>query len=276
MRAAWISLARRTEELGYSTLLLPDRVIMDITPLSALAVAVTATTTLRVGSYVFSNDYRHPALLAKEIATLHLLSEGRVEFGLGAGAGATDYQQIGLAFDSAGTRVSRIEEALQLTRQLFSEEQVNFQGKHYTLTDMKGTPLPAQPPILVAGIQKRILSLAAQYADIVAVAFRPPTNDPTKTDVSLEQKITWIREAAGERFAQLELAQTLYTIEVNDSPVGVTFPPGVPVFPLQKMSKTQAVEHLIELRERHGLSYFQLFEGQRENFAPVVAQLAGK
>src|SRR5256714_9646470 len=124
---AWITTARRVEELGYATLLIPDRVsIGSLAPLTALAVAAGATTVLRVGSYVLCNEYRHPVLLAREAATLDLLSEGRFELGLGAGVGAAEFQQLGIPFANAGTRVGRLEETLQLIKHLFTEESVNF------------------------------------------------------------------------------------------------------------------------------------------------------
>ena len=144
----WVTLARKAEELGYATLLIPDRTTMGLAPFTALAVAAEATTALRIGSFVFCNDYRHPALLAKEVATLDLLSQGRFELGLGVGAGPVDYKQLGLPFESAGARVSRLEEALHIIKRLFSEEIVNFSGKYYTITDMKGLPRPVQKPYL--------------------------------------------------------------------------------------------------------------------------------
>jgi alkanesulfonate monooxygenase SsuD/methylene tetrahydromethanopterin reductase-like flavin-dependent oxidoreductase (luciferase family) len=120
---AWITTARRVEELGYATLLMPDRPsIGGLAPLTALAVAAEATTALRVGSYVFCNDYRHPLLLAREAATLDLLSEGRFELGLGAGVGPAEFQQMGIPFASAGTRIGHLKECLQLMKQLFTEE----------------------------------------------------------------------------------------------------------------------------------------------------------
>src|SRR6266513_4571209 len=144
---AWITTARRVEELGYATLLLPDRLnIGGLAPLTALAGAAEATTVLRIGSYVFCNEYRHPVLLAREAATLGLLSEGRFELGLGAGVGPAEFQQMGIPFANAGTRVGHLEEALQLMKQLFTEETVNFTGKYYTITEIKVYPSPVQNP----------------------------------------------------------------------------------------------------------------------------------
>src|SRR5262249_29566223 len=137
-RAAWVSLAISAEELGYSTLLIPDRTSVGIlAPIPALAVAASATTRLRVGSYVFCNSYRHPVLLAREAATLDLLTDGRFELGLGAGVSGTESEQMGIPFARAGTRVGQVEESVQVLKRLFTEEIVNFTGKHYTVTNLK-------------------------------------------------------------------------------------------------------------------------------------------
>src|SRR5207302_4922096 len=196
----WITTARRVQELGYATLLMPDRAnIGSLAPLPALAVAAEATTALRIGSYVFCSEYRHPVLLAREAATLELLSEGRFELGLGAGVGPFEFQQMGIPFANAGTRVGHLEEALQLMKQLFTEETVNFSGKYYTLTEMKGYPRPIQKPhmpLLVAGAGERMLKLAAREADIVAIGSKIIGRGADPTDATLEQKIAWIKEAA--------------------------------------------------------------------------------
>src|ERR1700693_5548558 len=160
-RTAWVTIARRVEELGYATLLIPDRTnIGSLAPMPALAVAASATTSLRVGSYVFCNGYRHPVLLAREAATLDLLSDGRFEPGLGTGVSSSEFQQMGIPFGSAGARVEQLEETLQIIKRLFTEEAVNFTGKYYTVTEMRGYPRPVQKPhmpILVAGAGERML-----------------------------------------------------------------------------------------------------------------------
>jgi probable F420-dependent oxidoreductase len=277
---AWITTARRVEELGYATLLMPDRPTMGgLAPLSALAVAAEATTSLRIGSYVFCNDYRHPLLLAREAATLDLLSEGRFEPGLGAGVGPDEFQRMGIPFASAGTRVGHLEEALQMMKQLFIQETVNFTGKYYTITEMRGYPRPVQkphPPILVAGAGERMLKLAGREADIVAIGSKITRQGLDPTDATLEQKIAWIKEAAGERFADLELSQTIYDMMITDSGADLSSQAGGPPIPKRPMSTEQAVAHLLEQRDRYGFSYLQVYEGQMENFAPVVARLTGK
>jgi probable F420-dependent oxidoreductase len=279
-RTAWITTARRVEELGYSTLLMPDRVnIGSLAPLTALAVAAGATTSLRIGSYVFCNDYRHPVLLAREAATLDLLSEGRFELGLGAGVGPSEFQQLGIPFANAGTRVSRLEETLQLMKRLFTEETVNFTGKHYTIIEMKGYPRPVQKPrlpILVAGAGERMLKLAAREADIVAIGSRITRQGADPADATLEQKIAWIKEASGQRFTDLELSQTIYDMMITDSRTALSSQSGGPPIPKRPLSIEQAVAQLLEQRDRYGFSYLQVYEGQMENFAPVVEQLSAK
>src|SRR5262245_43299677 len=150
--AQWVAKARRAEELGYDILLAPDHIMLDLAPLTALAVAAASTTRLRVGTLVLGNDFRHPAWLAKEAATLDLLSDGRFELGLGAGYLPVDYAMTGLPLDPPGTRVERLEEALTVIDGYFSGEPVTFAGKHYTVTGLPGRPAPVQrprPPIFV-------------------------------------------------------------------------------------------------------------------------------
>ena len=277
---AWITTARRVEELGYATLLMPDRLsIGSLAPLTALAVAAQATTSLRIGSYVFCNEYRHPVLLAREAATLDLLSGGRFELGLGAGVGPSEFQRIGIPFASAGTRVGHLEETLQLMKQLFTEETVNFSGKYYTITELKGNIRPVQQPhlpLLVAGAGERMLKLVAREANIIAIGSKITAQGADPTDATMEQKIAWIKEAAGERFADLELSQTIYDMMITDSGTDLSTQAGGPPIPKRPMSTEQAVAHLLEQRDRYGFSYLQVYEGQMENFAPVVARLAGK
>lgn len=277
---AWIATARRIEELGYSTLLIPDRTSAGtLSPFPALAVAAQATTTLRLGSYVFCNGYRHPVMLAREAATLDMLSNGRFEPGLGTGVSADEFQRMGLPFGSAGTRLGQIEETLQLLKLLFTEETVNFSGKYYTVTDLKGKIRTVQqpyPPLLVAGSGERMLKLAAREANIIAIGSRVGVRGADSTDPSLEQKIAWIQEAAGPRAADLELSQTIFDMEISDSEVALAPQSGGWVVPKRSFTIEQAVAHLLEQRARYGFSYLQISQNQMENFAPVLAQLAGK
>ena len=279
-RAAWVAMARRVEELGYATLLIPDRTnVGSLAPIPALAVAASATMSLRVGSYVFCNGYRHPVMLAREAATLDLLSDGRFELGLGTGVSSSEFEQMGIPFERAGARVGHLDETLQIMKRLFTEETVNFTGKYYPITEMKGYPRPIQKPhmpILVAGAGERMLKLAAREADIIAIGSRTAAQGIDPADATMEQKIAWIKEAAGKRFADLELSQTIFDLEITDGGTALSPQPGAWSIPKRPFSTEQAIAHLLEQRERYGFSYLQVSAGQVENFAPVVARLAGK
>ena len=278
-RSAWVGIARRAEELGYSTLLMPDRTsVGTLALMPALAVAASLTASLRVGSYVFCNGYRHPVLLAREAASLDLLSDGRFELGLGTGVSSSEFEQMGIPFASAGVRIKQLEETVQVMKQLFMQETVDFRGKYYTITDMKGNIRPVQKPhmpILLAGTGERMLKVAAREADIIAVGSRSNVRGADPADATMEQKIAWIKEAAGQRFADLELAQTIFDLEITDSETPISQQGGWAV-PKRPLSIEQAVAHLLEQRERYGFSYLQVSAGQMENLAPVVAKLAGK
>ncbi len=275
--AEWIAKARKAEGLGYTTLLVPDHITIGIAPLTALAVAAEATTTLRIGSLVFCNDFRHPAWLAKEAATLDLLSDGRFELGMGAGYLPADYIQTGIPFESPGTRVSRLEEALRIMEQLFTQETVNFSGAYYTITGMQGKPKPVQkphPPIYIGCSGKRLISIAAQRADSIGIGFNIWKREVTEVKPEdIAQKIAWVREAAGKRFEHLELGYTVFHITHANGKTDVSYPPSLHVL---DGSVDQLVEEILARRERYGFSYIQVQEWQMEAFAPVVARLAGK
>src|SRR3989441_6566728 len=157
--AHWSEVARRAEALGYDPLLMPDHITDQLAPMPALAAAAAATSTLRIGSFVFANDYRNPVLLAKEAATLDLLSGGRLEFGIGAGWKTRDYEQLGIPYDPPQTRVDRMEEAVGLIKRLWTEEHVTHEGAHYHIRDATALPRPVQrphPPVMIGGGGPRV------------------------------------------------------------------------------------------------------------------------
>jgi len=290
---AWTEFARRAEALGYATLLLPDHYLNPLTPTPALMAAAAVTTTLRVGCTVFANDFRHPALLAKEAATIDLLSGGRFEFGIGAGWLKDEYDQVGIPFESPGVRVARMEEGLQVIKGLWGEDPVTFAGTHYTISGLAGTPKPVQqphPPIFVGGAGKRLLSWAAREADIVGFVSRARPEGGIDwsegTEEALARKVGWVREAAGDRFAHLELALLFQGSAVTDRPreaaaevapeFGLTAEQVLASSEFAFGSVDEIVEQLIALRERHGISYLTVVQSQMEAFAPVVARLTGK
>jgi probable F420-dependent oxidoreductase len=288
----WRDLARRCEALGYSCLYIPDHFGDQFGPLVALTVAAEATTTLRVGALVFDNDYRHPVVLAKEIATLQLASEGRVEFGLGAGWMRTDYEESGIPLDPPLARVERMREGLAVMRALWSEEQVRFSGSYYHVTDAQGVPRPAAvPPIVIGGGSRRILSIAAQEADIVGVntSLRSGAVDVDAIAGALperwDERVGWVRAAAGDRFDALELQVLTFLVSVGtpkqqvleDASAMFKLPPEVlGDIPIGIVGTLDEVcTQLVERRERWGFSYIVVHEGDVDAFAPVVERLTG-
>ncbi|HEX6477438.1 MAG TPA: TIGR03621 family F420-dependent LLM class oxidoreductase [Ktedonobacteraceae bacterium] len=294
---ALVARARLAERLGYSAFLVPDHLGDQFDTPLALAAAAQATHTLRIGSFVFANDFRHPALLAKAAATLDVLSGGRFELGLGAGWMQSEYEQVGLAFGTAGERIDRLVESLQVIKRLFSGDPVNFSGTHYRITDMRGHPSPVQrphPPILLGGSGKRILSVAAREADIVSILPRGmvETGGPQRIDLadagaaSVARKVAWIREAAAERFQDLELNLFIVDIEMAaGEESGARQLASRLSLGRQQVTETphllagtvdQIGQQLRRTRKEYGISYLVVFEEQMERFAPVVASLANR
>ena len=291
---AWRDGARKIEDLGYSTLFIPDHFDDQLGPLVALTVAAEATSTLRVGSLVFGNDYRHPVVLAKEVATLDLFSQGRVEFGLGAGWMTTDYEQSGMSEDAAGARISRMAESLAVMKSLWSTGTSTFDGEFYRVTGAIGYPQPVQrphPPVIIGGGGKRVLGLAAREADIVGVnpslaaGYVGTEVLETTTAEYYDRRIEWIRDAAGDRFDQLELQVLTFLVQIvpdrEDAVarlaglMSVT-PEQIDSSPIALIGTTdQIIETLVHRRERFGFSYVVVHEAEIEAFAPVVAALVG-
>jgi len=292
--AAWREMARRIESLGYSTLFIPDHFEDQFGPLVALTVAAEATTSLRVGSLVFGNDYRHPVVLAKEVATLDLFSGGRVEFGLGAGWMTTDYEQSGIVADPPGRRISRMAESLAVMKSLWTTGEATYEGEYYQVTGALGRPEPVQrphPPVIIGGGGRRVLGIAAREADIVGVnpslaaGYVGPEVLATTTADYYDQRIGWIREAAGPRFDDLELQCLTFLVQIvpnrDDVLAGLAAamsvtPAEVEGSPIALVGTTdQIAEVLRQRRERFGFSYIVVHEAEIETFAPVVAELAG-
>jgi probable F420-dependent oxidoreductase len=291
---AWKEKARQVEALGYASLYLPDHFTDQVGPIAALMAAADATTRLRVGSLVFDNDYRHPVVLAKEAATIDLLSDGRFDLGLGAGWMASDYEQAGIPFDSPGTRISRMEEALTIIKGLFTGEPFTFAGEHYRVTGIEGFPRPLQmphPPILLGGGGRRMLRLAAREADIVNVNFDLREGAINRNLVrtglaeATDEKLGWIRDAAGERMERVELSVTIFLANITDDreSVASVMAAGIGVESKDILAMPhfligtvdEVVEDLQARRERYGISYVIVPGEAAESFAPVVARLTG-
>ncbi len=292
--AEWRSLARRIEDLGYSTLFLPDHFGNQWAPLVALTSAAEATTTLRVGSLVFDNDYRHPVVLAREIATLAIVSEERVEFGLGAGWMRSDYEESGIDFDPPGVRIDRMLEGLHIMRQLWSTGTATFSGTYYTVNGIHGVPMPAgtdHPPIIIGGGSRRVLSIAAREAEIIG--FSPSLAEgsvglataKSATAERFRERVAWVREAAGARLDELEFQVLTFAVQVTEhrerfiedaAPLFELSPEDVSETPLALVGTVAEIcETLLSRREEYGFSYWVVHEENVEDFAPVVAAMAG-
>jgi len=291
----WQEKARRAEGLGYDVLLIPDHFAGQLAIGPALAVAANVTTRLRIGTLVWQNDLRHPALVAQEAATLDVLSGGRFEFGIGAGGSfPPDYEWTGIPFDPPGTRVGRLEESLRIVKGLFGEGPVTFTGRYYTIADYDGLPKPVQrphPPIFIGGGGPRMLTLAAREADIVGLlpamlAAGGQFRMEQSTGDAVAAQIEHLRQAAGARFPDLELNILLQRLIVTGdvrqaseelsrewtplTPEQILDTPSLLIGTLDAI-----VEAIRERRERLGISYIVVFERDLETFAPVVARLAG-
>jgi probable F420-dependent oxidoreductase len=290
----WRDKARKLEDLGYSTLFMPDHFGEELAPLPAIAMAAAHTTTLRVGSLVFDNDYKHPAILAKEAATIDLLCDGRLELGIGAGWMRSDYDALGLPYDPPAVRVDRFEEALRIIKDCFRGEKFSQHGEHYRVSDYASYPKPVQaggPPILIGGGGKRVLSIAAREADIVGI--NPNLRDgeinaASAADSLAEQtdrKVAWVREAAGARIDDIEIQMRFFVTRVTDDRAGFAnaIAPMFGVEPEAALesgavcagSETEIIEQLERRRERWGLSYVVVGDDNVDEFAPIVAKLAG-
>lgn len=290
----WPELARKVEDLGWSTLTVADHLDSPLAPIPALAVAAAATSTLTLGTMVLANDYRHPVMLAKEAATLDILSEGRFELGIGAGWMTADYEGAGIPLDRPGVRIERLREALTVIRAAWSGSPFTFEGEHYRTHGLDGqTPpiTPGGPPIVIGGGGERMLRLAAAEADVVAINVNLAAGVmderafPDGTPESTDRKLSWIRDAAGVRFDQLVLQARIHLAMVTGDRMGVIseLAPAFGLTPEQGAGTPHALvgsveeicDQLVERRERWGISYIGLSGDQIDAFAPVVARLAG-
>jgi probable F420-dependent oxidoreductase len=291
-------MARRAEAIGYDALLVPDHLIPQLSPVPAMTAMAAATTRLRVGTFVFNNDLRHPAVLAQDLASIDVLSGGRLDVAMGAGWRKQEYDAVGLAFDDGPTRVARLAESIAVLKGCFAEGPFSFAGAHYTITDYDAEPKPIQrphPPLMIGGGGRRILTLAGREADVVGLA--PRTLGTARVDprsitlAATAEKIGWAREAAGARADDL-----VFNMYPSGGPVVVTDDARAAARTrrdeLRERSGIElSIDEVLEsphtfigsidgfvdkftmLRERLGISSFML--GDIDELAPVVERLAG-
>jgi probable F420-dependent oxidoreductase len=305
-RSRLLESARAVEGIGYSTFGLADHLVRPFAPLIAGQAVADATTTLRITQTVLAQDFREPAILAKELATLDVLSEGRLQIGLGAGWLRQEYEDAGLRFDPAPVRIARLEETAIILRGLFSDGPFSFTGDRYHVNNLEGAPKPVQkpwPPIMIGGGGKKLLSVAGRQADIVQLM---PSNPGGKSllDTSqfsgdaIEEKIGWIRDAAGARFDDIELSAQLLECVVTDRPeehladfaeriamvtermggARVSFAEGEllssPIVAVGSLD--EVCEKLVDTRAKYGINYFSApIDARPQVMAPVVERLTG-
>jgi probable F420-dependent oxidoreductase len=300
-REALLRTTTRAEAAGFSTLLIRDHFIEEpfghqFAPFVTLGVAAQATTTLRVGTLVIDNDYRHPAVLAKEAATLDVLSDGRLELGLGAGWACDEYAHIGMPFDPPGTRISRLIEGIDVLKGLWEHDRFSFDGQHYQISGLDSFPRPVQkphPPILIGAGGKRMLELAAREADIVGIMSSPIRDGAidgaasVRLEARMAEQVDWIRQAAGPRFEALELSVVASMLATDDRRRGaeqfarmrgwhgvtadaVLDMPAVLIGTIEQIS-----EDVCARRDRLGLSYLVFSDRDLDSTAPLVEGLSG-
>ena len=293
-RQDWLNKVRKAEDLGYSSLLIPDHLGEQLAPIPALMLTADATE-LRIGVGVLANDFRHPVFVAKEAATMDLLSEGRLEFGIGAGWTRSEYHQTGVPYERPGVRIERLAESVAIIKALMADGPVTFVGEHYQISDLEGFPKPVQkphPPIFMGGGGKRMLSYAAREADIVGIHVNLNAGEWDSADegwdrtaAATDEKVSWVREAAGARFDDIELQILAAAVEVTKdrkrgaeqvaATAGITASE-VMGGPSYLVGTTDQIRD--DLRERRavwGFSYIVVHEGGYEAMAPVVEDLAG-
>jgi probable F420-dependent oxidoreductase len=291
----WTELARRSEAAGYDVLTMPDHFTDQLAPVPALMAAADATTTLRIGALVFDNDYKHPVVLAKELATLDLLSDGRTEIGLGAGWMISDYEQAGIPYDSPKVRIDRFIEGMAIIRGVMKDGPFSFAGEHYTVTNYEGFPKPVQapcPPVLIGGGGKRVLSYAAREADIIGIngtltaGVVGPEALSTMTAEAVDEKVAIVAAAGAHRINDIEMNIRTFFVKVTDDRAGmverISSMFQVPADMINDSpfaligSVESCIEQLLERREKWGFSYTIVGAENIDECAPIVAALRGK
>jgi probable F420-dependent oxidoreductase len=297
---AWRDLAKKAEDLGYDVLHVADHLGRQLSPLLALVAAGDATSRIRLGTQVIANDFRPPVVLAKEVATLDVLSGGRYELGIGVGhpatspTGRSDYGQLGVEMDEPGPRVNRLKETLQIIKRFYeAEEPFDYEGTFHNLHSVVPFPKPVQkpgPPIMVAGAGPRMLRLAAREANIINIAPRPPTVGPTARGsmgfgLDINGELDIIREAAGERYGALELCvyadRSVITDKPADEKAKLAAEFGIDVAKLDEMPHTaigtpdEIADKFLRDRERYDVSYRIIQGAQMDAYAAVVKQISG-
>lgn len=301
----FVKLAQKAEELGYDSFMIPDHLGNQVGPIAALGALAVATDKIRLGTAVLANGFRHPAVLAKDATTIDQISGGRLEFGIGAGWMKDEYDKAGIAYDSPGVRIEKLDEALTVLDTLLRGQECTFHGKHYRIDGLQGSPRPRQgprPPIIVGGGGPRMLTMAAKHADIISLVPSSTKEGKMKlSEITIEksiERVETIRRAAGDRFDSIELNWTITSIVVSDDreqtaemalgALDSGFPPNVEVDTKLTVedilnspyiaigSFEEIAEQIRNVRAKTTMSYVGVFPTQMEAFAPVIPLLSGE
>ena len=290
--------ARRAEAIGIDTLVVPDHLIGQLAPIPTMAAIAAVSDTLRVAAFVLNNDLRHPAVLAQDLASLDVLSEGRLDVAIGAGWNKPEYEAIGVDFDPTPVRQARLAESIAVLKGCFADGPFSYSGEHYTITDYDAQPKPVQrphPPFLIGGGGRRTLTLAGREAQIVGLAPRILPNgagDPRSiTFEGTREKIAWVREAAGDGFDELELNvyPSMTGVSITDEPLRearevaerLRERSGIEVTAEELLDSPQifvnTVDGFVEKLQRHRdeLGISSIMVGVLGELDPVVERLAG-
>lgn len=289
---AWRQRARQAEELGYSSLLVPDHMGREWGPLVSLAVAAGCTTRLQLGTLMLAVDLRLPSVLFKELATLDLLAPGRLEIGLGAGWFGQDFERAGVPMAPHATRIERLDEAAALLRQLWDTGTASRQGGHYPVAGAVGTPRPQPARWTMGGGGRRMLRTAVRHADIVSLnarldsAAKGSQFGQSATAAAFDRRTAWVKEFAADRGTDPQVQCLAHAAAVvpdakryGDRVLARMF--GLPVedaldSPLSLVGTVEEiVTRVLDRRERFGISYYVVPAAQVADFAPVVERLSG-
>ena len=306
-RTEWVDTARRAEDLGYSTLFVADHYfgpgsameeashpLQTVACIPAMMAAADATTSIGIGSRVVCVNYHHPVVLAKELATIDLLSDGRLEAGFGAGWVASEYAAMGIPMDRPGVRIDRMIEVVEMSRRFFAGDDLDLDGKHVTARDMQAVPMSPQeggPKIMIGGGSPRVLRVAGRLGDIVSLNFDNSAGKigdhgiGSGTADGTVQKLEWIREGAGDRFEELEIEIGAYFTTVTDQTEATTAgmagalnldPEVLAIHPHTLIGSVDGIcEKLEQRRAELGISYVTVGVSVMEDFAAVVEKMTG-
>ena len=301
-----LDIARKAENLGYDRFLVGDHLYSNPDALILCMAVAGVTSTLRLTQAVLINDFRHPVQVAKAIASIDVFSNGRAEVGLGAGYNENEYRQAGVPFDPPSVRIARLRESATIIKELLtSSDPVTYRGKHYTIDGLRGLPRPVQtphPPMVIGGGGKMMLELAGELADSVDIgpgSFHPegiPRDPRSWTVEEFEKRIGWVKDGAGDRFADITTGCVLMKVVVTDDreeaaaglqaqfdaiyrmygvadgfPVSVD---GILDSPFICIgTHDEIAQHLKTLRERFGCTNFTVLPSNLEDMAPVLDAL---